>query len=89
MKTNEDGRVERYKARLVGQGFTQVKGADYLLSSCSNGVAENGSCYGGAKRFAILSGGRDDSISKQSFGRRYIREVARRFCSEGTRAPGL
>jgi hypothetical protein len=29
VKTNEDGRVERYKASLVAQGFTQVKGAHY------------------------------------------------------------
>ena len=29
VKRNEHGEVERYKARLVAQGFTQVKGADY------------------------------------------------------------
>ncbi len=29
VKRNEHGQVERYKARLVAQGFTQVKGADY------------------------------------------------------------
>ncbi len=29
VKRNEHGKVERYKARLVAQGFTQVKGADY------------------------------------------------------------
>ena len=34
MKTVEDGRVECYKARLVSQGFTQVKGADYDETFC-------------------------------------------------------
>ncbi len=29
VKRNEHGKVERYKARLVAQGFTRVKGADY------------------------------------------------------------
>ena len=29
VKTNDDGDVEHYKARLVAPGFTQVKGADY------------------------------------------------------------
>ena len=34
VKTNEDGKVERYKARLVAQGFTLVKGADYDETLC-------------------------------------------------------
>ena len=34
VKTNEDGKVERYKARLVAQGFTRVKGADYDETLC-------------------------------------------------------
>ena len=29
VKVDSDGRVERYKARLVAQGFTQQRGADY------------------------------------------------------------
>ena len=34
VKTNEYGEVECYKARLVVQGFTQVKGADYDETVC-------------------------------------------------------
>ena len=29
MKRDGDGQVERYKARLVAQGYTQQRGADY------------------------------------------------------------
>lgn len=29
MKTNPDGSISRYKARLVTQGFNQAKGLDY------------------------------------------------------------
>ena len=29
LKTDEDGRIERYKARLVAQGYTQIFGMDY------------------------------------------------------------
>ena len=29
VKHDSDGRVERYKARLVAQGYTQQRGADY------------------------------------------------------------
>ena len=29
VKRDSDGKVEQYKARLVAQGFTQQRGADY------------------------------------------------------------
>ena len=34
VKTSEYDEVECYKARLVAQGFTQVKGADYDETFC-------------------------------------------------------
>ena len=34
VKTDEDGNVERYKARLVAQGFTQKFRADYDETFC-------------------------------------------------------
>ena len=34
VKTNEEGEVERYKARLVAQEFSQVKAADYDETFC-------------------------------------------------------
>ena len=34
VKTSEDGEVVRYKAWLVTQGFTPVKGADYDETFC-------------------------------------------------------
>ena len=30
IKWKTDGSIERYKARLVAQGFTQIEGLDYL-----------------------------------------------------------
>ena len=34
LKMNADGLVERYKARLVPQGFTQKFGIDYAETFC-------------------------------------------------------
>ena len=34
VKTDEDGKVERYKARLVAQGFIQKYGTDYNETFC-------------------------------------------------------
>ena len=31
MKTGADGQVQKYKARLVAQGFTQKFGTDYMM----------------------------------------------------------
>ena len=34
-KRNADGSIERYKARIVAQGFTQVKGIDFFKTFAS------------------------------------------------------
>ena len=34
VKTGADGSVERYKARLAAQGFTQIYGTDYDKTFC-------------------------------------------------------
>ena len=80
VKTNEDGKVERYKARLVARGFTQVKGADYDETFCPVVQMES-------LRMLVAAGvQRGLQLYQVDVTRGNIYEAARRETGEGVQA---
>lgn len=55
VKVSADGSVERYKACLVAQGFSQKYGIDYILSSCEIRVYSYSDCSCSTERLAVYT----------------------------------
>ena len=83
VKYDSDGRVERYKARLVIRGDYQVEGFDYneTFAPVAKMTSIRFSIRSSCKRLRIASNGRQQCFLAWRFGRRGIYENATWFCS--------